>query len=152
MYCVLEKEIILSPKDEKTNVPIEFIIDRPVRSIKITYSYSPKELTDESAARLKIEQCLIRDGEEEKLSSWREFLPILNLVTLSLDDPYTFRGAAHRHAYTQEHIISENEASHGFIKGKIHEGKWILQLNVHALVTQECICRIKIEAQEADYE
>ena len=81
-----------------------------------------------------------------------KFMPLLNLVTLSLDDSRSYRGAAHRQAAFQEHIISEKSASPGFIKGKIEKGQWQIVLNVHALVTEKCVCEIKIEAGGEAYE
>lgn len=152
MYTVIEKEIVLSPLDEKTNVPVAFSLNKPAELLKITYSYFPKKLEDEQIAKDKIIKCLITDGAEEKIPEWKKFVPLSNLVTLSLDDPFTFRGAAHRQAHTQEHIISETQASVGFIKGKLPAGEWLLQLNVHALVTEKCVCSIKVEVEDKVYE
>ena len=146
MYCVLQKQLILSKKDEKTNVSVEFILENDASFLKITYDYSPKVLDDEESSKQQIIACLKRDSVVESADEWRKYLPIVNLVTLSLDDPFTYRGCAHRHAPSQEHIISENFASPGFIKGKISKGKWLLQLNVHAVVSKQCVCNIKIEA------
>lgn len=151
MYCVLQKQVILSKKDEKNNVPAEFILEDDASFLKITYDYSPKELDEEESSKEQIIACLERDGMSNVSSEWRQYLPIVNLVTLSLDDPFTYRGCAHRHASSQEHIISEKYASPGFVKGKVLKGKWLIQLNVHAVVTQQCVCNIKVEAGgEAD--
>jgi len=35
----------------------------------------------------------------------------------------------------------------GFLKGKTAAGEWRLSLNIHAVVTDICTCRIKIEGE-----
>ncbi len=154
MKTVLSKRLTLTPDNEKTNLPLGFLIDEQVSKIIITYSYSPKELAECERARLLIEENLERDadGERELYPCWKEYLPLKNLVTLSLDSPEGYVGAAHRQDDRQQHIISEEFSSRGFIKTKISQGEWILTLNVHALVTEKCECEVRVEAGGADDE
>ncbi len=143
---ICEKKLTLYPKDEKKNISLPFVVPFDSDEMKITFSYSPKVLVDTERAKKLITDCLIRDGEGEKANEWEKYLPIVNLVTLSLDSPEGFVGAAHRHDPKQEHIISKDSASFGFFPGEIKAGQWVLTLNVHALVTESCECEIKIEA------
>lgn len=147
MKTLLEKEIILTSENEKTNILLPFTVQEDREKLKITYSYSPKELGDCERARELIEKNLLNDthGDRELYPEYREYLPLKNLVTLSLNSPYGYMGAAHRQDKEQCHIISESFASAGFLKGKIIKGQWTLYLNVHALVTEKCTCRVKIE-------
>ena len=153
MKTVLEKRIRLTPENEKTNILLPFAVEKSDKMI-ISYSYSPKHLGDSQRARELIEENLLRDthGDRDLYPDYREFLPLCNLVTLSLDSPYGYMGAAHRQDSQQKHIISEDFSSVGFVRGKIEEGEWILYLNVHDLVTEECICEIKVETGGADGE
>lgn len=147
MKTVLEREVKILPEDNKTNIVLPFITEE-AEAMKITYSYSPKISEDEERAKMLIEDCLASDAGEHRgeYPEWEEYLPLKNLITLSLDSPEGYRGAAHRHDSEQIHILSKNAASPGFTKGKITAGEWKLTLNVHAIVTEECVCRIKIEA------
>ena len=66
-----------------------------------------------------------------------DYLPVKNLITLSLDENGKYRGAAHRQDDVQHHEISADFASNGFFKGKIEEGVWRIALNVHC-----CACKV----------
>ena len=74
-----------------------------------------------------------------------EYLPLKNHITISLDSPLDYVGAAHRHGNNQHVIISEDFSSVGFEKTKIEKGKWVLTLNVHALITEKADFSVKIE-------
>lgn len=146
MKLVAEFEKNLTPLDEKTNVALPFIIADDFDFLRFTASYSPKRLTDRERAKELILLNLTRDnGNEKDTEKWESFLPLVNLVTLSLDDEKGYRGACHRQAEYQELLLSESEASPGLLQGKITKGKWKAVLNVHALVTENCTYKLKIE-------
>ena len=148
MKTLLETDVHLLRACEKTNVILPFTVPENTTLLRISYSYAPKTL-DGEAARPLIEACLRRDAGEfaAQYPDWTHFLPLKNLVTVSLDDPNGFRGCAHRQADMQTHILSAAEASPGFLSGDLPAGEWRLTLNVHALVTKICDCRIRIEAE-----
>lgn len=150
MKTVLETTVRVTPAQEKTNLVLPFALAEEARQLKIIYSYAPKLLDGEVAAEAA-ENCLLRDAGEYRAQypAAETFLPLKNLITLSLDDPNGYRGAAHRQADSQVHIVTETTASHGFSAGKLPAGDWRLVLNVHALVTPFCDCRVKIEVEEA---
>lgn len=142
----------LYPADEKSTRFIPFSVPEGVKKLCITYAYSPKILEDKQKSIELIKENLIRDAGEEwtEYTDYEEFMPLKNLVTLYLRSPEGFRGAAHRQADSQYHEISEDFASAGFLKGKIVPGEWQLCLNVHALVTDFCVCHIEIEGEVAE--
>lgn len=144
-----EAEICLSPEDSKSNRYIPFTVPEGTKKLFITYSYSPKILGDKQKSYELIRENILRDAPEDtdRYPDYEEFMPLKNLVTLSLDSPAEFRGAAHRHDEKQYHEIGENFASPGFLKGKTAAGEWRLSLNIHAVVTDICTCRIKIEGE-----
>lgn len=148
MKVLLEKTVVLTPENEKTNIILPFTVKEESEKLRITYSYSPKELSDCERARDLIERNLQNDthGDRPLYPDYREYLPLKNLVTLSLNSPTRYMGAAHRQDKEQCHIISEDFSSVGFLKGRIEKGQWMLYLNVHALVTENCTCKVKIEA------
>jgi len=144
-----ETQIHLHPDDEKTTRFVPFNVPEGVTKLCITYAYAPKILEDRERSIELIRENLIRDAGEDwtEYTDYEEFMPLKNLVTLYLRSPEGFRGAAHRQADSQYHEIGEDSASVGFLKGKIKPGEWQLCLNVHALVTDFCVCQVEIEAE-----
>ncbi len=144
-----ETETYLRPDDERSNRYIPFTVPEGIKKLFITYSYSPKILENKEKSYELIRENILRDAPEDmdRYTDYEEFMPLKNLVTLSLDSPEGFRGAAHRHDETQFHEIGESFASPGFLKSKIIAGEWRLSLNIHAVVTDICTCRIKIEGE-----
>ena len=147
MITLLDKKIVLTKENEKTNVPLTFEVEEDFSELQITYSYSPKILEDREKSKELIEENIRTDAGENfsDYPSWEEFMPLKNLITLSLDSPKGYMGAAHRQADNQHHIISEEFSSVGFERTEITKGQWTLTLNVHALVTDKAECLVKIE-------
>lgn len=147
---LLEEKFSVFPKNEKTNISFPFRVTQDIKALKFTFSYSPKRLDDMDRAKLLIENCIKKDAGEyaQEYSSWESFLPLKNLITLSVDDSVAYRGCAHRQAEYMEHIISESFASPGFNKGEIKPGIWKAVLNIHGVVTEKIDCSLKVEAGE----
>lgn len=147
MTVLLEKKLVLTPENEKTNVPLSFFVEEEFKTLEIQYSYSPKILTDEEKSEKLIKENIRRDARKNYIDypSWQSFMPLKNLITLSLDSPCGYIGAAHRQAENQYHTISEDFSSVGFVRTKILKGQWVLTLNVHAIVTEEAECIVQVK-------
>ena len=134
---LLEKQGRVTPKDDKTNIFLDFNVPNGVEKLIIDYSYSPKTVENRAEAVKLIseglEKYLGKDNNENPL----DYLPVKNLITLSLDSNGNYRGAAHRQDDVQHHEISKDFASNGFLKGKIESGVWRVVLNVHC-----CACEV----------
>lgn len=145
---LLQEEFQVFPKDEKTNIGFDFSVPENTKSLKISFSYDPKILEDNDRAKMLIENNIQKDAGEyaHEYPSWESFLPLKNLITVSLDNPVTYRGCAHRQDKEQIHIIREDFASRGFEKGKIISGQWKVVLNLHGVVTEKIDCKLKVEA------
>lgn len=152
MKTLLDTRVHLTPDSEKMNISLTFRVPENTARLRILYSYAPKELSGAAGEKLA-ENCLLRDAGafRGEYPAAGDFLPLKNLVTLSLDDPHGYRGAAHRQAPQQVHTLTEFEASPGFYQGTISAGEWKLTLNVHALVTEFCDCDIQIEAEAGEH-
>lgn len=144
---LLEKIGRITPKQDKTNIPIEFSVEKGTEKFVIEYLYFPKKCSDGDAREMlvnSIEKYLGKDCGAVP----EDFMPVNNLITLSLDGNGVYRGAAHRQANEQRHEIGEDYASPGFLKGKIDAGSWQVVLNVHC-----CACpvsyKIKITGEAA---
>ena len=147
MAVIFEKVFILTPENEKTNVPLDFYVDDDFSKLEIHYAYSPKNMDDIARSMVLIDENIRRDAGDDysDYTSREEYLPLKNHITISLDSPSAYIGAAHRHSNNQHHIISEDFSSVGFEKTKIEKGKWTLTLNVHALITEKADFSVKIE-------
>lgn len=119
-----------------------FRIDVPPRcdALTVDFSYSPKQVEDPDASQRMLRDCLRKympppyDRELEGFPV--EKIPLVNLLTVSLDDPAgRYVGCAHRHPPRQHHKISAAKASRGFCPVEITEGAWRLGLQCHAIVT-----------------
>lgn len=123
----------ITTANDKTNLMHRFDVPDNIDKLIIRYSYSPKTLENREKAVSIIRDCF--DKYDETLTGKpADYLPIKNLVTLSVDENGKYRGAAHRQADEQEHIFSEAYSSPGFMKGKPQAGEWDIMLNVH------CVC------------
>ena len=153
MSKIILKETVthLRSEDEKSVRIIPFNVPEGINKLFITYSYAPKILVDREKSYELIKENLIRDAGDEwsEYTDYEEFMPLKNLVTLALNSPEGYCGAAHRQADSQYHEIGEAFSSPGFVRCKITEGQWDLKLHVHALITDVCTCDIKIEGEVA---
>lgn len=151
MKTILKKELVLTHKDEKTNIEIPFNIDEHSKALKIHFSYSPKILKDENKAIQLVEECVFRDAgkfsKEKEYKNTTEFLPLKNLVTVCIYSPDGYCGAAHRHDSEQNILLSENLSTDGFQPTKIVVGQWKLVLNTHCVITNCCNCVVEIETE-----
>jgi len=137
----------LSPDDSKTHLRFPFRLDRECANLHIEFDYSPKLLEDEERARDLLDAAFELYVEPARRAAARanaeRYLPLANLVTVSVDDPNRYRGACHRQDPMQRLHLSAVEATPGLLPGRIEEGEWTLTLSVHAIVTESCSYRLK---------
>lgn len=120
----------ITAANDKTNLVHRFDVPENIKSLTIKYSYSPKTLENREKAVRLIEECF-KKYDDEIIGKASDYLPVKNLVTVSVDCNGRYVGAAHRQANEQEHIISREKSSVGFIKTDIEAGEWDIVLNVH---------------------
>ena len=116
MSLIFEETKTLTPNDTKTNVPLQFYVAEELEEMKIEFSYSPKNLDDEEKAHKYIDDGFEKYAPEpyrKGYKPWYEYLPVKNLLTVSLDSPDGYIGCAHRHYFGSRKFsrIYKNEAS-----------------------------------------
>lgn len=116
--------------NNKTNLIHRFDVPENIKAMKIKYSYTPKLFENREKAAQEVKNCFEK-YDEPLTSRVSDYLPVKNLITLSVDSNGTYIGAAHRQDNVQEHTISSEYSSPGFIKTKIAAGEWDIMLNVH---------------------
>ena len=153
MSRILQISGVLYPENSQTNLRFPFSLCKGVRAIRICFSYAPKMLSDAALTDALIDEGFERyilPEDREVLRSLREEVkPLVTLVTLSVDSPTHYVGAAHRHDPVQEHVIGPDESSYGFDPCEMEAGCWSLCLSVHAVVTPECRFELSVEEVEA---
>jgi len=132
--------------NNKTNLIHRFDVPNGLKALKISFEYSPKTLENREKAIEEVKACLEKYDEVCE-GRPADYLPIKNLVTLSLDANGRYIGAAHRQSNKQEHIISADNSSVGFIKTEIEQGEWDIMLNVHS-VSCDIDYKIVVEGEE----
>ncbi len=136
----------ISPDNDKTNIYHSFFVPEGVDRLIIDYSYSPKTVSSRKTAIKLVKECFEKYGEP-LIGRPGEYLPVNNLVTLSLDGCGRYIGAAHRQDGDQKHIISSRLSSPGFIKTEITSGQWRVCLNLHC-VNCDIKYSLKVEGVE----
>ena len=136
---VLAKKLNLIPSYIYTHIKIPFNVNGDFDTIRISFSYTPKALIDYKMAKPIIVDGLKKYCQNTLLSDKEMliFMPLNNLITLSLDSPIKHLGAAHRHPNNQTHIISPLQSSRGFIKSKIIKGQWMITLSCNYIATEK---------------
>lgn len=143
---LFEKKAKLNVNDDKTNIVHKFNVPENIRSLKIKYQYSPKELEDRELAVNLIKDCF-KNFDEYIVGRPSDYLPVKNLLTLSLDDCEKYRGASHRQSNNQEIIINSETATAGYEKGEIKAGQWSVVISVHN-ISCDVEYNISVEGEE----
>ena len=63
MEVIYEKNLILTPENEKTNVPLDFFVEGDFSKLEIFYEYTPKILEDREKSLVLIDENIRRDGD-----------------------------------------------------------------------------------------
>lgn len=148
---LLEEEYQWTPYDSQTEESFCFFVSEHVEQIRIRFEFSPGKEEDPSLCLPPIEQALNRyyDSYPRELQPMNEeeFVPIKNLITLSLDKEGVYLGNAHRWAPQQEHLISVHKASLGFVPPEKMAGKWHGMLHLHEILSEMCTGHLVVEGE-----
>lgn len=139
MEILLQKEIVFTVKDNRTNYCISFETKRDYDHLEFVCEYSPKTISDPELVAREVAQGMEKSGwTGRKLfpADMDECKVLMNLVTFSLDYEGEYVGCAHRHDPEQVIVISEHGSSSGFFARKAAKGKWKVVLNVHAAIPE----------------
>jgi hypothetical protein len=142
----------LSQVCSQSHITYSFHLLRTTGRLNIRFAYSPKRLEDPKLAKSVILEAIrkytLPEHIERVQSKWESFLPLQNLLTLSVDDPVRHRGAGHRHDQEQLLSISCEDASPGLVRGPLHPGLWKVTISAHAIVTETCRYELQIWQEE----
>lgn len=145
---LLTVEKKLDPGSSKTSLTFLFEVPQRIRQLTAHMAYSPVILDNRGQSQTLVQAAIRAYAPWEPLESWEKYLPLSNLITLSLDDPAGFRGNAHRKQGDQTHTLSAAQASPGFLPGPIVPGAWRATVHIHVLVTEGCTLTLAVTGVE----
>ena len=142
MLTLLKVELCLRPEDTNKNFYFSFGVGNAAKKLWIDFSYDPKNLADDEKANEILEEgfrkYILPENRDEYEAMRSRFIPLVNLITISVDSPSGYVGAAHRHSHEQHNYISFEDSTPGFCRCKIEPGQWKVCVSTHAVVTHEC--------------
>ena len=144
MELLCEKNWHFDIQHNQTHIKAPFYLAKPYDKLHIYFEYTPKTIADEALSKRIIEDTLGHyfPAEEVAALDWRSFMPITNLLTLSLDFDKTYVGAAHRHPPKQHIEISGQGSSAGFAPQAVGQGHWTATISLHA-ISGPVTCRLR---------
>jgi hypothetical protein len=149
---ILDVQGQVTPVCSRSHISYKFHLSEPGGKLWIGFTYRPKNLEDREQAKTMIFESIGKYTEpnqrERVQTKWESFLPLKNLITVSVDDPDRHRGAGHRHDPEQLLFLSEHDASPGLVSGRIPAGMWGVTLSLHAIVTDSCHYSLQIWQEE----
>ncbi|HBI64116.1 MAG TPA: hypothetical protein DDX51_03255 [Clostridiales bacterium] len=148
---LLEEVYQWTPQDSQTDASFCFYVSEGMKQIRIRFEFSPGTETDPRLCFPPIEKAMNRyyDSYPRALQPMEKesFLPVKNLITISLDKDGVYLGNAHRWATEQEHLISAEQASLGFLPPEKMAGEWHGMLHLHEILSETCTGHLIVEGE-----
>lgn len=146
MKAILEETYILTPEDDQTHLDIPFELIKDYEKLILKMDYSPQWVEKERAIML-MKAHLHEIIPREQLSEWgdvHKYLPLENLITLSLDYKDEYIGAHHCKDTSQHICVSSVASTKGFLKQQAAKGKWCVKMNMHCVQSETVTLNIQI--------
>lgn len=125
----------LNREDCNKHIKFDFTVDEGAKSLKLFFEYTPPYLEDKEKSRQMIEQAFIGYMGEIDPKRVDNYLPLRNLLTISVSSPDGWIGTAHRHLKILDYYINEEKASRGFHPTRIIAGKWSITVSIYSVLT-----------------
>ncbi|MRN51666.1 hypothetical protein [Paenibacillus monticola] len=152
MYkTLLDIRSTIIPADRHVHLVHRFALPQGISKLVITFAYSPKKLEDMTRINELVVSAVERYVEaDSRMAAYGnpDYGLLHNLLTVSLDDPAGFRGAAHRPSPEQKIFLAESEATPGFLAGPLPSGLWELTISLHEIVTDTCQFHLQVQSEE----
>ncbi|MDD4316299.1 MAG: hypothetical protein PHC84_03960 [Clostridia bacterium] len=134
---VLHEHRRLTESESCRHIYIPFEAPCGGNALTVKFSFQPATLEDrqQSLEIIRRGMEIYEPGIRRNDAELEEFLPLKNMLTLSIDSPDGFIGAAHRHSVNQLHKISAQKSSRGFVPCAVTKGRWIITVSPFHFVT-----------------
>ena len=147
----MEQAYQWSAQDTSSDIVFSFQCPAGVEELVVSFTYSPGEEATREICLPAVQAAVTRyyggyPQEIEPMTA-EQFLPVKNLITLSLAREGVYLGNAHRWAPEQEHVISCRYASGGFCCPVSMAGAWTGMLHLHEVLSPVCKGHLRIEGR-----
>lgn len=145
METIIDKEMILTPANHQKHIKIPFVLTKAYESLHAQFSFSPQRVDREKA--LVIISQVLPDyfGAEQLKAKPEDFLPLENLLTISVSHCDEYVGSRHHKATEQEVYISAEGSSAGYLPHAVKPGDWEVQIHPHCLLSDQVLVRLTIQ-------
>ena len=151
---LFEQDYRWTPTDAQHDVPFAFTCPEGTAEVRLYFTYGPGKETADEICRPQVEKALTRyyDCYPRELQPMQtdRFLPVKNLITISLDKDGQYVGNAHRWDTDQTHILTTETASRGFTPPACLDGAWSGMLHLHEVISPACTGTLRIEGRLTD--
>jgi hypothetical protein len=144
---VLETTLVLTPESSRRAFDLPFALERPAERLRIDFSYEPKRYADREDSLRLIAECLRGRGAKLEGRTAERYLPLVNLVTISLDCGTDYIGCAHRHDREQVHFIGAAASSPGFFPFAPRAGAYRVVVSAHCVLSPSCEVSLRVGAR-----
>lgn len=144
--CFLDETLRFRPADAPCDVDLYFTMSEDCEQLWIDTVYFPQYLYDWAQNTALFEACIERYGLDPRTDTYgtlQENLPFANMIVLSIDRDGRHLGNVHRNCAAQHLLISEAEASPGFLRQAPRRGTWHVAVHAFRIVTECCEFRIQ---------
>ena len=138
MMPLFQQDFKINQLAHQSHMVYRVYVPEHIRHLHIQFNYGPIVETNKES----ITKAVLREGLSESLI--QEDTTVRNLLTLSIHDPDHFRGAHHYFSEKQEIQIGTENATEGFIAGRIQEGFWEFIISCHGVFSEEVIGHINV--------
>ena len=135
---LFKQDFKISQSAHQAHLVYRVYVPENLTKIEVQFQYGPIVETCKETIR----KAVIREGLKESVI--QDDTTVRNLLTVSINDPEGFCGAHHFFSENQTIQISEEEATEGFISGKIHEGFWEFIISCHGVFSDEVTGKITV--------
>lgn len=149
MQTILQKQFVFTPQDDKTTIPLQFSLADPIQGLRIAFQYGPQNVEPIRAQAL-ITAELQQAGLHATPAAVAAYLPLQNLVTISVVKDGQYLGNHHYKATDQIITLTTAAASLGFAPPHQLTGDWQINLHQHCIASEQVRAAITISELEAN--
>ncbi len=141
-HVLFEIQSTITRSSTQAHIKHTFFVPEQTDAVYIDFAFDPSQVNDPSENEQIIQEA--HDFYEIARSGAGQEEPVLNVLTLSIDDPEGFRGARHYHSPVQQMIIRKMGSTPGVLNKDNQAGLWSVTVSTHALVTKTCQFSVQV--------
>lgn len=142
---ILKEVYFLSQSNHHIHLKIPFELSKSYSYLKVHFRYEQQKGRGEGAE--KYFAALMPEffvQEEQEIVTIKDFLPVCNLLTLSIRYEGNYLGFYHQIGDEEEIILSQTASSLGFRPSAIVAGEWEIQVNQNYRLSEAGTLKIEV--------